>query len=536
MQHTTLSILRWMWIIAWSILSVASIVFHAPWKIAGVCLVLLLGAVAIPRKPRRCFWAAVGLIVLVGTIWVFLPNDSQGWRPYTFENEMEAFLAKHRVPDAENAAEIYEDICRTWGEGDPNEPNVPDDWYVRTKDGPWRGEDHPAVAAWLDYHEPTVKRLGEAAGLERCFFEESIRDWLRPLYPEVVPATGIRQLAFMLVAAANRDWGERGLNASIERQSTVLKLGRHLSSQPESIFALTGAAIEVLAMEQFNRAMIQGDGDSNYLDRVAHEIAVSEADWRSTFRAILDQEKLHTKILLATGFYQVNEAGRVRYSRDPFGVSRHPLHAGRPGYWEERANRARVIMQWFVLPSDPAKMSEMIDKAYEKHAPTSGPAFDTRGQPRSSASVLLNADWSRFQWNFGYLADTMASMGQEGHAGLHTVFRRAETIRRGTLAISVLRRYKDERGSWPQDLEAIETYRKGVSRTDAWDRPFVYKPTADGFVLYSTGANGVDENGRSETEYDEENLTTTVLADDVMIWPPKGELRNRNRKISTSRY
>jgi hypothetical protein len=37
-------------------------------------------------------------------------------------------------------------------------------------------------------------------------------------------------------------------------------------------------------------------------------------------------------------------------------------------------------------------------------------------------------------------------------------------------------------------------------------------------LLYSTGANGTDENEESRIEYDEETFTTTVLADDVMIW------------------
>lgn len=56
----------------------------------------------------------------------------------------------------------------------------------------------------------------------------------------------------------------------------------------------------------------------------------------------------------------------------------------------------------------------------------------------------MNADWSRFRWNLAYFADVTASMGQESLAGLSTVFRRSETIRRGTLAVIALCRYKDD--------------------------------------------------------------------------------------------
>lgn len=518
-----LAVLRWMWIVAFAILLAASIVFHAPWKIAALCSILLLGAVAIPRRPRRYFWAAIGLILLAGTIWIFLPNDSQGWRPYTFEVEMEAFLAKHRVPDAENAARIYEDICRTWGKGDPNEPNVPADWYDRVRNGPWRGEEYPAVAAWLDYHEPTVKRLVEAAGLERCFFEESIRDWLAPLDAEIPPTADMRQLAFLLAAAANRDWGQRGLDVSVHKQLVVLKLGEHLSSQPEVMFALVGAAVETLAMEQFNRAMVQGDSNSDYLDRVRRAVAANQTNWRSTFEATLELEGLRTKNLLAAGFYQVNEAGRVRYSRDPFGMSRNLRYAARPGYWEQRANRARVIMQWFAFPSDPSRVSERIDRAYEKYVSLPDLERDTSDPLGSSASLFVSADLSRFQWNFEYFMDFMVSMGRESHVGLCRLFRRAETIRRGTLGVVALRRYKNDRGSWPPDLKAAEAYGKDLSWTDAWGRPFVYQLADDGFLLYSTGENGIDEKGESRTEYDEESFTSTVLADDVTIWPPRGQ-------------
>lgn len=338
----------------------------------------------------------------------------------------------------------------------------------------------------------------------------------------MLPIAEMRQWAFMLAAAANRDWGERGLDASMAKQLAVLKLGTHLSSQPETLFSLTGAAVEILAMEQFNRAMVLGDVDSSYLEFAEREVATLQTDWRSVFGALVDHERLRTKNLVIAGFYQVNDAGRVRYSRDPFGLSRHPLHASRVGYWEKRAGRMGGIMGWFVLPSDPAKVSEAIDDAYEKHAPAIDLKSETINQLGSSVSLLLKADWSRFQWNFGCFADVMASMGQENLAGLQTVLRKAETTRRGTLVIVALRRHKDERGAWPQESEAAKAYAKDAIMVDAWDRPFVYKRSADGFVLYSTGNNGVDENGESRTEYDEETFTSTVLADDVRIWPPKG--------------
>jgi len=516
-----LTVLRWMWIALFAILLAGSIAFHAPWKVLALCSILLLGVLVVPRRPRRYFWASVGWITLAATVWVFLPDGSSGWRPYAFEAEGQALLARHHVPDRENAAVIYEDICRTWGQGDPNEPNVPADWNERARNGPWRSEDHPVVAAWLDYHGSTVERLLEAAGRERCFFEDSIEDSLTPLDGEIPPCAEMRQLAYLLMASANRDWGQRGLDASMEKQFVVLKLGAHLSSQPEVLFAIVGAAVETLAMEQFNRAMVQSDVDSNYLDRVGRELAGVRSDWRSVVAATLDVEELRTKNLVAAGFYQADETGRVRLARDPYSRNGDTL-AVCPTYWEERAGRAWVIKHWFFLPSNPAEVGAMIDEAYERHASPADLDSQASESRPSAVSSFLHADWSRFEWDLGYFVDVTASMGQESHTGLCTVFRRSETIRRGTLVVVALRRYKDDRGSWPPDLKAAEAYGEDLSWSDAWDRPFVYKPDGAGFILYSVGNNGVDEEGRRETEYDEEHFTNKVLADDVTIWPVRG--------------
>lgn len=55
-----LAVLRWMWIALFAILLAGSIAFHVPWKVLALCSIFLLGALAVPRRPRRYFWASVG--------------------------------------------------------------------------------------------------------------------------------------------------------------------------------------------------------------------------------------------------------------------------------------------------------------------------------------------------------------------------------------------------------------------------------------------------------------------------------------------
>ena len=50
--------------------------------------------------------------------------------------------------------------------------------------------------------------------------------------------------------------------------------------------------------------------------------------------------------------------------------------------------------------------------------------------------------------------------------------------------------HRDEQGAWPDALP------KKAELVDPFPgEPLLYRPGSDGFVLYSVGANGVDDNG-----------------------------------------
>ena len=65
--------------------------------------------------------------------------------------------------------------------------------------------------------------------------------------------------------------------------------------------------------------------------------------------------------------------------------------------------------------------------------------------------------------------------------------------------------YKKEHGRFPSMEEGLKVlypkYSNSRELLDRWGHPFVYSPTAGGsrpFVLYSVGANGIDEKGRGD--------------------------------------
>jgi hypothetical protein len=86
---------------------------------------------------------------------------------------------------------------------------------------------------------------------------------------------------------------------------------------------------------------------------------------------------------------------------------------------------------------------------------------------------------------------------------------------RGIRILIALRRFQSTAGRWPRSLDEIGTSVPAEILTDPLNQgPFVYKPTADAFRLYSRGPNNIDENGDWQSEG----------ADDWPIWPPRDRI------------
>ena len=93
---------------------------------------------------------------------------------------------------------------------------------------------------------------------------------------------------------------------------------------------------------------------------------------------------------------------------------------------------------------------------------------------------------------------------------LQEIFLRFAADRHGTQIVIALKRYKYKNGKWPEKLDEIKPY---LSSEDIIIDPqnngsFVYKLKDNSFILYSTGPNRIDENGKIKAP-----------GDDWLIWP-----------------
>ncbi len=92
-------------------------------------------------------------------------------------------------------------------------------------------------------------------------------------------------------------------------------------------------------------------------------------------------------------------------------------------------------------------------------------------------------------------------------------------VRRGLYILVALRRFRNQQGHWPENLDVIAPLLPTEILNDTEKcGSFIYKTVGDDFVLYGTGSNGTDEGG------------VLIPPDDVPIWPTGRMLHEIERK------
>jgi hypothetical protein len=90
----------------------------------------------------------------------------------------------------------------------------------------------------------------------------------------------------------------------------------------------------------------------------------------------------------------------------------------------------------------------------------------------------------------------------------HEIVTRSDATQRAAQLVTQLRAYRQTYGDYPDSLDAFA--RENVAVDPFTSRGFVYRRTGDDFVLYSAGANGVDDGGRHNPRGD---------TGDIIYWP-----------------
>lgn len=532
------SITSWFFAVIFLILFIFSLFFQAPWKIIVLLGIFLAALTVLPRPYRKWFWGCVGLTAIVLVIWVFLPDDNEDWRPYTFDEDAAALNAKYAVPDEENAAIIYNQLPEIFE--DPCVAFIFEDYNAVDIGGrkPWSYKDYQEYAEWLDNHQEIIELLLKTTQYEKCYFgakadimfDDSQTRLFRPC------RNAVRLLCF----AANYDIGRGKLDDALAKYEAVIYIADHFQQNPETVNKLIGMAIEALGIDGLKHLIINHNVTSEQIGQSEKILARINFSWDKNFTQIIEYEKLYSKNFIAL-YYEINSQGRIRFNRDPWrrwrdeyrrmlennstekenikdiheSINQWYKSIAYPSYWQKKLWKANTLLLWLLFPPNPETAGQIINEEFQPFYEMLEPDYDWH-QKTSKPNPLFcwpHFTYTYMQLNYRHFIRNAAKANADSYSKTYNLYLRLEADKRGTLLLAAIKRYKDNNGSWPSDLSQIAELTANENLIDRRSEgPFMYKTTQDGFMLYSIGPNKIDEKGNRHEP-----------ADDWPIWPPSGD-------------
>ncbi len=414
---------------------------------------------AMPETPSffKRPWVWVVLVTLLsagGMLAVYLSRqigDRDWWR-----REATAYNARHAVPDDENAAVFYQTLVslgwpmdfRNWSRNDWNLPTATSD------------------LALLSGHERILAALQEATRLTTCFYPFNATTANDAPF-DVPWLNQVMTASRLLVLEARRQAGEGRPEESARTLRAIARLG---FQHERGFFNSQGAggACCRQAFEGMERLAMDAPPSPGTLEALAAELQARAAR-RPSLAEFWEAERIFGR-------------GSLEYLYRP-GLTQDDLQRNLP---TARFRPSPVVgtLGWGMLalryPLD--RCRDEFDEVYDLLAK------EDRTPTETARIRKISTQGSR-------LARTLlppSEMIEAAEASrLHDI-----ALERGTRILLLLRACRLKRGIYPGSLEALRTSTSVEIPGDPYtDRPFLYRKTGDGFLLYSAGPNGKDDGG-----------------------------------------
>jgi hypothetical protein len=457
----------------------------------------LLGLAGRKRLSTVLTEIGVGLTVLTAIVLqvslLRAKSDRAGnWRPYRFDDVLAAMEARGAVPDAENAAHHYESVFAGIDAEDGPDflfsgSSLRDEFGER----PWKRVDHPQASEWLDSYSKVIDELLAIGRMEQCRWP--IR---ADVYDEyTVPYRKLRRSVLLLMAAGNRELGEKRVAAALAKYFCVIRIADHLHQQPSTVDSLTGFSVEGIAMQMIRHVLVQSDLSGDDIAGIADRLPPAADPWPQEWERLLDHDKLHYMNLMGR-LYEVDDEGNVRF------VARLVLL---PEDERERPVWIPRVYWLMSMPLNPRGLRRIVDSHFVGiDAVVNAGHLPPVAKAEASTDIddFVKAVCNFYRWGL-----EMTFLDTSWYLRHRQRLAAGITERRATWLVLGLRRYRNAHGSWPATLDEVSPYVPAEAFVDPIpSEAFVYGREGDGFRLYGRGPDRVDDDGRDR---------------DLSLWPPR---------------
>ncbi len=355
---------------------------------------------------------------------------------------------------------------------------------------PWSRKDLPMVADWLDANADAIKIVIEASKRPRFFVPFASEDDDPLLNTPLELTTSMRVFYRLLNARAMLALGDGRIEDAQNDLLACHRLARLLGQQPTMLETLVSYALDAVAC--------QGD----------HEFAQSEkvtglqlGAYRQKLAELPPLPKMSEKLDKGERLVSLDAICNLATQKTDGGALGVPNNQawkrmlGLTINWDlilkqfnEEYDQIVAALQLTDFSARQAQMSKLETELKKLQAEAN--------QPAQIALILLGVDPPRAvvsrQIGNVLLGLLMPAIRQASTAEV-----RAETRRDMTLVALAIGEYHRDEGRYPEKLADLSPeYFKTIPQDGFTNKPLQYQPQKDGYLLYSVGANGKDDQGQ----------------------------------------
>jgi hypothetical protein len=413
---------------------------------------------------------------------------------------------------------LKEHFRKHFKEQDPTrQEKLVDSLCDRVAKRPWTAKQYPLVADWLKANTKPLALVVEGTKRPRYF---------SPLVPKgddgligalVSGVQKCRGLANALVVRAMLHIGEGRYDEAWQDLLACHRLGRLIPQGATLIEELVGIAIDSIASE----------GDLAYLDRVkptAQQIRDRLRDLRQLppMPSVADKVDLGERFMFLDCVMMVARGGPQVLEGFAGGKRPRPLTARQKESldridWDPALRNGNVWYDRMVaamrLKSRTAREKALAEVERDVRK------LKARTKPEVLAQAVLGEGPSPKAIGEA-IGNIMISLLLPAVTRVQQAGDRTEQVHRNLEVAFALAAYRADHGRYPMKLEALAPkYLPEIPQDMFSGKALIYRPSEKGYLLYSVGVNGQDEQGRS---YDDD-----PPGDDLVVRMPLPPLRRQ---------
>jgi hypothetical protein len=389
----------------------------------------------------------------------------------------------------------------------------------RVTERTWTAKDHPDLAAWLEANEKPLAAALQASRRLGYFspviLSKDSPDLITALTP---PLAGIRDLANALAARALLRAGEGAADEAWQDLLAMHRLGRVVGQGGQAMEALVGYGIDGIACKAELAFIERIQPDAGRIGRCLCDLQnlpppVAPAEQLDGYERF---EFLNCLMLIDRYGLDYLEALASRTGPDP-AAKRLRSELVKGVDWDRALRNGN---RWYDRLAAAARDKDRVSRREKRDRIEA----DLKGLRESllhkgDLAGLLVGDGSR---RGEVIGDLLACLVVPA-AKIVSAADQARQRRDNVLVAFALAAYQRDHGRYPQGLQAlVPRYLPQVPLDSFSGKPLVYRPSGNGYLLYSVGVNGKDEDGRGpESEPPGDDLSVRMPLPPLAPLPPK---------------